>query len=141
MIQRIQSVWLLLAALAGFLMYSLPLWKGVTEAGTEKIFLGSEKLILFIIIIATSVLALVTIFLFKNRKLQKSLCLLGILFSILMVVLEFVFVEDLKVSTVYRENMWQIGAVLPVVMIILFMLAYGGIRKDEKVMKSLERLR
>ena len=141
MIQRIQSVWLLLAALAGFLLYSLPLWKGLLQDGTEKIFLGSEKLILFIIIIATSVLALVTLFLFKNRKLQKSLCLLGALFSILIIVLEFLYVEDFRVATDFKENRWQIGAVLPVVMFILFMMAYGGIRKDEKLVKSLERLR
>src|SRR5215203_1314140 len=108
MIQRIQSIWLLLAALAGFLLYRLPLWKGVLQDGSEKIFLGSEKLILFIIVIATSVLALVTIFLFRNRKLQKSLSLLGVLFSVLIVILEFVHVEDLKVTTGYKESMWQI---------------------------------
>ncbi len=141
MIQRIQSLWLLLAGAAGLLIYKMPLWKGIMQDGTTKIFLGSEKLLLFIIIIATSALALATIFLFKNRKLQKSLCLLGLLFSIIIVILEFVHVEDLKVTTDFKENMWQIGAVLPVLMIILFILAYGGIRKDEKLVKSLERLR
>lgn len=141
MIQRIQSLWLLLAGAAGLLIYKMPLWKGIMQDGTEKIFLGSEKLLLFIIIIAASALAFTTIFLFKNRKLQKSLCLLGLLLSIIIVILEFVHVEDLKVTTGFKENMWQIGAVLPVLMIILFILAYSGVRKDEKLVKSLERLR
>lgn len=141
MIQRIQSLWLLLAGAAGLLIYKMPLWKGIMQDGTLKVFLGSEKLLLFIIIIATSALAFTTIFLFKNRKLQKSLCLLGLLLSIIIVILEFVHVEDLKVNTDFKENMWQIGAVLPVLMIILFILAYSGVRKDEKLVKSLERLR
>jgi hypothetical protein len=37
--------------------------------------------------------------------------------------------------------MWQIGALMPVIMIILFMLARGGISRDEKLIRSLERLR
>ena len=38
-------------------------------------------------------------------------------------------------------NIWQPGALMPVLMIILFMLAHGAIRRDEKLIKSLDRLR
>ncbi len=141
MIQRIQSIWLALATAAGLMTYKLPLWEGTLQDGTKKVFLGPESLLLFTLIIATSVLALVTIFLYKNRKLQKTLCFLGIVFSIGIVALEFFQVSDLKTAQNFRENRWMIGAILPILMILLFMLAYSGIRKDEKLVKSLERLR
>lgn len=141
MIQRIQSVWLLLAAIAGTLTYRLPLWEGTLQDNSKKVFLGPEMLLLFTVIVATSVLALVTIFLFKNRKLQKTLCFLGILLSIGIVILEFTHVEGFKSETNFIESRWKFGAILPILMILLFMLAYGGIRKDQKLVKSLERLR
>jgi hypothetical protein len=141
MIQRIQSVWLLLAAIAGILTYRWPLWEGILQDGTKKVFLGPEMLLLFTVIIATSVLALVTIFLFKNRKLQKTLCFLGIILSIGIVILEFTHVEGFKSETNFKESRWLFGSILPILMILLFMLAYGGIRKDQKLVKSLERLR
>lgn len=141
MIQRIQSIWLALATVAGLMTYKLPLWQGILQDGTKKTFMGPENLLLFTLIVATSLLSGITIFLYKNRKLQKTLCFLGIVFSIVIVVLEFLHVNDLKSSLDFRENRWMVGALLPILMIFLFMLAYSGIRKDEKLVKSLERLR
>jgi hypothetical protein len=41
----------------------------------------------------------------------------------------------------FTQNYWMIGAILPILMVILLFLAYRGIRKDEKLIKSLDRLR
>ena len=141
MIQRIQSIWLLLAGVAGLLTYKLPLWQGKLQDGSVKKFIGPESLLLFALIVATSVLAFVTIFLFKNRSQQKGLALIGILLSIGIVTLEFLLVEDYKKGLNLAENSWQFGAIMPILMIIFFIMARAGIAKDQKLVKSLERLR
>jgi 4-hydroxybenzoate polyprenyltransferase len=141
MIQRIQSVWLLLAGIAGLLTYRLPLWQGKLQDGSVKRFLGPESLLLFTLIVVVSLLAFFTIFLFKDRGRQKGLALIGALLSICIVVLEFFLVEDFKKDLNLAASSWQIGAVLPILMIILFIMARSGIVKDEKLVKSLDRLR
>ncbi len=141
MIQRIQSIWLLLAGVAGLLTYKLPLWQGKLQDGSVKKFMGPESLLLFTLIVITSILAFVTIFLFKNRSQQKGFALIGALLSIAIVALEYFLVEDYIKGLNLAENSWQFGAILPILMVFLFFLARGGIVKDEKLVKSLERLR
>jgi hypothetical protein len=63
------------------------------------------------------------------------------LLSIAIVGLEFFLVEEYKKGLNLTQNSWQIGALLPILMIFLFFMARSGIVKDEKVVKSLERLR
>jgi 4-hydroxybenzoate polyprenyltransferase len=141
MIQRIQSVWLLLAGIAGVLAIRLPLWKATLQDKTVKIFSGPESLLLFAVMIIATLLAFVTIFLYKNRKLQMRLCIFGILLSIATILLEFFKVGNFRQPLNIFESSWQIGALLPILMIVFFMFAYSNIRKDEKLVKSLDRLR
>jgi len=141
MIQRIQSLWLLLAGVAGLITYKMPLWTGKLQDGSIKNFVGSENLALFASIVATCVLGFVTIFLFRNRKLQKNLATLGVFLSLGIIALEFFIVDDYKKSLNFMESSWQIGAIMPILMVILFFLAYQGIRNDEKLIKSVDRLR
>ena len=141
MIQRIQSIWLLIVALAAFATYTLTLYKGNLADGTLRTFLLADNFLLVIMIIALGALAILCIFLFKNRKLQFRLSVLGVIFSV-----GFLFVEYLKVEQFKKENnvlsgSYQVGALLPVVMIIFYILAARGIYKDEKLVKSLDRLR
>jgi peptidoglycan/LPS O-acetylase OafA/YrhL len=142
MIQRIQSIWLLLAGIAGLMTYRLPLWSGSLADTTIRNFTGAESLLLFALIILTCILAFVTIFLYKNRKSQKNFALLGMLLSIAIIALEYFKVEDYKKGLLnIATGSWQFGALMPVLMVIFFFLAYQGIRSDEKMIKSLERLR
>lgn len=141
MIQRIQSIWLLIVALAAFATYTLTLYIGKLADGSLRPFLLADNFLLVIMIIALGALAIVCIFLFKNRKLQFRLSVLGVIFSV-----GFLFVEYLKVEQFKKENnilsgSYQVGALLPVVMIIFYILAARGIYKDEKLVKSLDRLR
>ncbi len=141
MIQRIQSLWLLLAGLAGLATYKLPLWRGTLQDGSVKEYMGPENLLLFALIVAASVLAFVTIFLFKNRKQQKALVLIGILMSIGIITLEVLQVEEYRQGLNVARNSWQLGALMPLLMLIFFFLARNGISRDEKLVKSLDRLR
>lgn len=141
MIQRIQSLWLLLAGIAGLITYKMPLWAGKLQDGSLKNFTASENLALFAGIVATCLLGFVTIFLFRNRKTQKNLSLLGIFLSLGIIALEFFTVDDYKKSLNFMESTWKIGAIMPIIMVVLFFLAYQGIRSDEKLIKSVDRLR
>ena len=141
MIQRIQSLWLLLAATAGSLTYVLPLWSGKLQDDSQKQYYGKENLFFFALVVATVLLALVTIFMFKNRAKQKALTIIGLLLSLVLVTLELVFVDAYKKTLNLIESAWQPGALMPMVMMILFFLAWQGIKKDERLIKSLERLR
>lgn len=141
MIQRIQSLWLLLATAAGFLTYQLPLWQGSLADGSIKKFNAADNLLFFALTIVVSILAFATIFLYKNRSLQKKLTLLGVFISAGLIALEFLFVQDYRSSLNLSESVWKPGALMPIVMAVLFFLAFQGIRKDEKLLKSLDRLR
>ena len=64
MIQRIQTIWLALAAACGFSMAKLPLFTAtLPNAGTRN-FLASESLLVFALIIAIAAMSFVAIFLF-----------------------------------------------------------------------------
>ncbi len=141
MIQRIQSVYLLLAVVAGYEMISLPLYKATLVSGVETTFLATESLLLFALSIVAGLLALVTIFLFKNRKLQLKLSVLGVFLSAgLIALVVYQFGTFGKTPDVAKTS-YAWGSLLPIAMFILFILAWGNIRKDEKLIKSLDRLR
>lgn len=141
MIQRIQSIWLLIVALTAFATYTLKLYSGRLADGTVREFLLADNFLLVILIIALGVLAILCIFLYKNRKLQFRLSVLGVIFSIAFLFIEYLKVEEFKETNKTLSGSYQIGALLPIIMIIFFILAARGIYKDEKLVKSLDRLR
>ena len=141
MIQRIQSIWLFLAAACAFIAYMLTLFVGKLADNTERIFPMGEKLLLVVMLIGTGLLALVTIFLYKNRKLQFRLSILGIFLSIGIIALEYFFVESFKKENLIVSGTYQLGALLPIVMAVLFIFASRGIYRDERLVKSVDRLR
>jgi hypothetical protein len=61
--------------------------------------------------------------------------------SIAIIALEYFIVEDFKTLQNFKTSAWKFGAIMPGLMVVFFFLAYQGIRKDEKMIKSLERLR
>jgi hypothetical protein len=141
MIQRIQSVWLLIVALAAFATYTLTLYVGQLADGTERRFLLADDFLLVILIILLGALAIICIFLFKKRKLQFRLSVFGVIFSIVFLFLEYIKVETFKTDNRIASGSYQIGALLPIAMVIFFFLAAKGVYRDEKLVKSLDRLR
>ncbi len=141
MIQRIQSLWLLVVAIAAFATYTLTLYIGRQADGTIKEFLLADNFLLVILIISLGILATICLFLFKNRKLQFRLSVLGVLFSLGFLALEYIKVEDFKQENLIQSGSYQIGALLPIVMVIFFFLAARGVYRDEKLVKSMDRLR
>ena len=147
MIQRIQSIWLLVTALLCAALLKLDLYTAhVVENGVDtlkslRVNDHYPSLLLVIVLIA---LPLVNIFLYKNRKRQKSLiafnivALGGFLATLLMRVGSFTNPAQGPAPT---NGSYGVGAIIPVVCMMLLILALRGINKDEKLVRSLDRLR
>lgn len=136
MLQRIQTIWLLLAAVVSFAGLKFPFYSGTNKVGIPSSLLnGMSPIYLLMITVAVAVIALVTIFLYKNRKLQIRLCLINI---ILQVGLLYAYYHE---SQFFTSGTFALTAVLqPLVLIFLF-LAVSGIRRDNKIIADSNRLR
>lgn len=141
MIQRIQSVWLLLAAITAFTYTQVPLFSGVLPDTTEMNFVATEDLLLFALAVAVGLLAATAIFLFKNRPLQMRLSLFGLLGSVALIALEVMKLDRFKIDNSLTTGTYAWGSLLPIGLIVFFILAWRAIRKDQKLIKSLDRLR
>lgn len=141
MIQRVQTIWLLLAAVCGFALTQVPLFTGRLPNEIIRRVLATESLLLFALIIGAACLALACIFLFKNRPLQFKLSVTGVILSIIITGLEVWYIEGFKRVNTLVKGTYYWGGLLPIAMIVFFILATRGIYKDEKVIKSLNRLR
>lgn len=139
MLQRMQSIWLLLAAIFAFLTIRLSFYSGNIEtpgqpASFQYLNAGFNIWIL-IVTIALVCIAAIDIFLYKNRKLQGRLAILGILLSILNIFLYY------KQTLRFTIGNYDLTAILSLLLPVFFFLASRGIYKDQKLVKSLDRLR
>jgi len=92
------------------------------------------------IMIMVSILSLTAIFLFKKRKIQMKLVGIVILFTIIFIGLMLYFF--LWLSGKFQAELVPVYRMfIPVLILIFGILAYLGIRKDENLVKSLDRLR
>ncbi len=136
MIQRIQSVFLFLQALiAGILPFFVNLWSDVK--GVE--FFAQNELWISIAFYASAALGLIAIFLYKNRKNQFVLNRLNIILSLFL--LGFFVYRSLNLSGETLVSEKGIGMLIPIVSIVLLFLANRAIKKDEDLVKSVDRLR
>lgn len=138
MIQRMQSVWLLLAAVAVFLTIKLPFYSGRAAADGQFLSLdGTSSIIILILSSALGTCIVVTIFLFKNRKLQIRLNILCILVEALII---YLYIR--QIQTVYgQEGGLGLFSILHPLILLFLVLAFRGIYKDAKLIKASNRIR
>ena len=142
MIQRTQSLWLLLAAVAAFLTLKLHFYTGNTiqEGMGMKQFTAitaQSSIPLLIATVATGLTALIAIFLFKDRKLQMKIVLASLVLSILDLLLFYMQTKKF----IPGEGNYGISALVALIIPILLIFALRGIYRDQKLVKSLDRLR
>lgn len=145
MIQRLQSIFLLLAALSFFSLFGLPLATS-SQAGVgflaDKVYNIMDHPILLALTILGGLVATIAIFLFKNRGLQLRLTLLTIVLSILLPVVAYLLVmtepSSADQQAIYNESA---GIAMPIVSLIFGVLAQRYIKKDDKLVNSMDRLR
>lgn len=148
MIQRIQTLFLLLAAifLTGQIFTPMILSPAPENQGVfqdSRLFV-SEYTVSFALLVASILASFLTILLFKNRKLQKNLVILSIVLIIACNVAGFFyfFPSGLPATTTMQAGLKPgIGALFPLLGLVLLVLAFRFIDKDEKIVKSMDRLR
>lgn len=157
-IQRIQSIYLLLAAIAIALYALMPIAEisiglqaitlRLSGAQTAVSIAGSTTVVeplqgyaglwgLFAVAALTALLALITIFKYRNLKLQRRLCAVcGVLTAALAVSIA-AYVINLKADscTVSASNLLLLAE------IVLLWLANQGIRHDQRLLSSYDRIR
>jgi hypothetical protein len=142
MIQRKQSLFLLLSVLLNVLLIYLPVYElisaGVTSDG-QKQYITSNA-ILMILNGAIGILCFVAIFFFKNRKLQMRICNLSILLTCVLIGLLF-FAADSVSSAQKQVIHYLYGTYFPMIELLFIFLATRGIKKDEDLVRSADRLR
>lgn len=140
MLQRIQSIWLLLAASLSGLSTRFSFFSGnrMNTTSNEKEwveFTALESSFTSIIAIALAVAALVTIFMYKDRKRQ------------LMVTLALLVVSGIQIALYYcasngfTESKTDLTSLISFAIPVFFVLAAVGIYKDEQLVKNADRLR
>ena len=136
MIQRIQSVWLFLASVLAFLMLKLSFYTGTHLPDNQYDQLtGTDTMLLMIATIGLGVLTFITIFLYKTRKVQLRLVVVALLLELLLI---FLFYRE---TQNFSQGAFSITAGLHILIIAGLFFAARGIRKDEKLVRSTDRLR
>ncbi len=136
MIQRIQTLWLLLASICAFASVKLPFYFGSLEVPGPTITITPYyNFMLLVFVIATALMGLVTIFLFSNRSLQIKMCIVGLVLSLANLMHYFLYMKNFKTGGL------SLYSILSFLVPVFFILAIRSIYKDQKLLKSLDRLR
>jgi len=144
MIQRIQTLFLVAASLAFWALFKLPFATSSQSASPlfdDKIFNINDNTILLVLTVLGGALTLINIFLFKNRGLQLRLNYLNIIFALFLGAVAFWLVYSNGQSMGEIEVFDKFGLFLPLISLVFVILANVFIKKDNKLVKSMDRLR
>lgn len=128
MIQRIQSIWLLLSTC------------GITAIAILAFKTNTPSILIGVFCILTAFLTLIAVFLYKKRKtqlrlVQLSLLLKGTIFGFFVYQAYKAYVENSALQS------FILGAILFALSILFDALATRGVKKDEELVRSMDRIR
>ncbi len=136
MLQRIQTVYLLLVVFLS-VGISIVLPYGLSKEG--EALLAQDNILVISLLVGAAILAVISILLFKNRKLQFVLGRLNILLNFILLGVFVYWSLTLSGEAIVSEK--GIGMLIPVISIVLLVMANKAIKKDENLVKSVDRLR
>jgi hypothetical protein len=136
MIQRVQSIWLLLASAATLLSLKMSFYSGtlISDNSFHSI-MGIDSYGVMILTVALGTALFVNIFLFKHRMLQFRICIFALLAECLVIFLYFRQIKN------YSNGNFSLWCALHVFILVFIIFAAIGIYKDEKLIKDSNRLR
>lgn len=154
MIQRIQSFYLFLSAIAMVSMVLFPFAEGFSTEGNDLLLKSSglslngtvatelklNTLPLLVLILIISLISLTTLFSYKNRIRQIRLSVYNLVLMIGLGFMTWFYVTRFAKLTESHIN-YKFPIILPAIAIILTFLAYKAIKKDEKLVRSIDRIR
>ncbi|MBC5994227.1 DUF4293 domain-containing protein [Pontibacter cellulosilyticus] len=161
MIQRIQSVFLLLLVLSMVAMLFLPLWSKTDATTGEEVVLTAwniksympadaaegtpvkNAIAIGMLAIAAAAIALYEIFQFRNRLNQMKLGLLNTLVLAALLGTSFYYAAYVGAELVEADHngAYEAGFYLPMLGLLLNALANRFIKRDEDLVRSVDRLR
>jgi hypothetical protein len=131
MIQRIQTIYLLIASIAfALLSFKIPFW----SLNDEFIYAQNDNK-LYLLLITLFVFSLIGIFLFKKRIVQMKLLRLSILIEFVVLVRLFLTYKELNIPLDAKVFFLLMSA------FVALLLAYRGVKKDENLVRSVDRIR
>ena len=137
MVQRIQTLYLIIAlVINGARPFYFPLW--TLSNNTEYYFMANELYTILFGLCTT--LSLISILFYKKRQHQFVLNRLTIILNLILLGL-FVYRSLSLSGETPAVSEKGIGMFLPIVAIVLLVLANKAIKKDEDLVKSVDRLR
>lgn len=150
--QRIQTVFLILAALAGAALFleNMDLARITSQADltmshpmiADGAFDVFDLPVLEVLAVLQVLLALLAIFLFKNRRLQMRVVGLAVLAVLIFgLAAAYYFFEEYDTVREQAGAVAGAGVVLPLVALVSLLLANRFIKRDDRIVRSADRLR
>ena len=136
MLQRIQTVYLLISAL---IIGGLYFWFPIIKSESGLIIISNNEPMVVGLIFGSILLTLLSIFNFKKRQLQFVINRLSIILNFLLLGVFVYRSLTLSGETLVSEK--GIGVLLPIISIVFLVMANKAIKKDEDLVKSVDRLR
>ena len=155
MIQRIQTVYLFVASIILFCATLFPLTKLFDIISNSFIIISAFKIEVLgnpisttsrsvitigILLYLTIILGFISIVLFKNRKLQ--LLLISIAMVLTFLVGNLIVISSYRIMPSPETSLsFTVYSLFPIIALVLFFMAYKAIKKDDDLVKSLDRIR
>ncbi len=152
MIQRRQSLYLLIVFVLSVLLFTGPLafinleeggiyfkHHGAFDLQGEKLAVSTWPVTVMLAI--SALLSFLTIFSYKNRPRQIRLTIFLMIFNIGLIGLSYYYVSYIMHNFDGLQFVFQWRLVIPPIMLVLLFLAFKGIQKDELLIKAADRIR
>ena len=131
MIQRIQSIYLLGAAISMTLIsFKVPVYNL-----NETLFMAQDDTKMFVLTIVGAIFSLLGLFMFKNRKFQMKLIRFTVLIQMIIGIRIFMLFN--KFEVVLNNSFLFLMAFT----LIALIMAYRGVKKDDDLVRSVDRIR
>jgi hypothetical protein len=157
MLQRIQTVYLVIAFIAISLLFSrLPIAEfTLINVGniplnvissyqnpdlSQDVYTNVNVLPLIITIGILLILIIASIILYGNRPLQLKITMFAFLLNVVLIIVMFFTADNMQKQLNTQAN-YKFGVILPLISLVLIILASKAIRKDERLVKGSDRLR
>ncbi|MEO8822970.1 MAG: DUF4293 family protein [Ginsengibacter sp.] len=136
MIQRAQTLWMILAAIAVFLTIKFSFYSGILAIdNSQHVLMAADNFFLLILTSALGTGIIINIFLFKQRSVQMRIIIVAILAECLII---YLYIREIQK---YSTGQFTLSSALHILIIIFLIMAARGIYKDSKLIKESNRLR
>ncbi|MEM7185148.1 MAG: DUF4293 domain-containing protein [Bacteroidota bacterium] len=136
MLQRIQTVYMLIAILLLGAMY---LWFPTVEDAAGVAVMDRNEPLVLGLMIGSVLFTIYSIFSYKKRQLQFVMNRLSIILNFVLLGVFVYRALTLSGETMVSEK--GIGGLIPIISIVFLVLANKAIKRDEDLVKSVDRLR